>query len=81
MPGGDPMSDTCRSCGDPIRWAKTAAGRSIPLDAEPRDDGNVILRDGIAIVFGPNATLPLDSGPRYVSHFTTCGQAAEWRKR
>lgn len=35
---------SCRSCGAPIRWARTVgAGKSMPLDAEPSADGNVQL--------------------------------------
>lgn len=37
---------TCRACGAGIRWARTTAGKAIPLDAEPTDAGNVILEYG-----------------------------------
>jgi hypothetical protein len=32
----------CRSCAKPVLWVKTANNRAIPLDPEPRADGNVV---------------------------------------
>lgn len=78
---------TCTSCGAPLLWARTENGRPIPLDPEPRDDGNVYVdAHSVAHVSrrGPTAgqvALGFDSGRRYVSHFVTCPQAEEHRKR
>ena len=33
----------CRSCRQTIRWALTERGRPIPIDPEPRPDGNLEL--------------------------------------
>lgn len=33
----------CRFCGRPVIWAQTAAGRRMPVDAEPNPAGNVAL--------------------------------------
>lgn len=43
----------CRSCNAPIRWARTAAGKAMPLDAAPAAGGNVILEaaGGQAVLF------------------------------
>lgn len=74
---------TCRSCGRPIRWARTTKAKRIPIDLAPVDDGNVTLsddRDPIATVHPPGQA-PLDAGPRYVSHFATCPDADRHRKR
>lgn len=71
------MAATCKSCGAPVRWVSTARGAAIPLDPEPRDDGNIILIGGIAHV----ASHVACDGPWYVSHFTTCPNAAQHRKR
>ena len=30
----------CTSCHAPIRWTVTAAGRGLPVDADPAEDGN-----------------------------------------
>lgn len=37
------MVSRCDACGQPIVWATTERGRRIPLDPEPRPDGNVEL--------------------------------------
>jgi hypothetical protein len=81
---------TCRSCGARIRWAVTPAGKRIPLDADPVDGGNVLLHeapnpgeDPTATVVGKRVQPNLfgDDGPRYVSHFSTCPDAAAHRRR
>lgn len=61
----------CRSCGAPIRWARTAAnGALIPLDAEPNPAGNVELVDGRAVVHGQP---PLLTPPElWMPHHATC---------
>lgn len=33
----------CRACGRSIRWARTPAGKLMPLDAKPDPAGNVTL--------------------------------------
>lgn len=70
----------CGSCGAPVTWAKTAAGKVIPLDPEPVANGNVLLRDGVAIVFGAKSGAPPAGERRYKSHFATCAQAAQHRR-
>lgn len=68
----------CSTCGAPIWWAVTEAGKGIPIDAEPRPDGNMVLGDK-----GMRPHLPLfddDAMPRYVSHFATCPQADQHRR-
>lgn len=78
---------TCRSCGAPILWTATPAGNSIPLDAEPRADGNVRLGwvggVEVAIVLNDPAERAAGqiAGPMFVSHFATCPDADSWRKR
>lgn len=70
---------TCRSCGAGIRWARTLAGKSIPLDPSPVDDGNLVVVDGVAMSRA-NANLrgagPL---PLFKSHFATCPNADRHR--
>lgn len=75
----------CRSCGAPVRWVITSRGKRMPLDAEPVDDGNVVLdmsdrNDPVAIVVPPEQIL-VEDGPRYVSHFATCPNADQHRRR
>jgi hypothetical protein len=83
----------CRTCGAPIIWVKTEYGKAIPLDADPRVGGNVQLLDagdrkaapenGIAHVIGPAAIeLFRRAGVAlWVSHFSTCPQAAQHRRK
>jgi len=75
----------CRSCGAEIRWAKTEAGKSIPLDAAPRPDGNVHVYDGVAYVLSPGGQPILEHRAHgdklYVSHFVTCPDAGEHRRK
>lgn len=68
----------CRSCGKDILWAKTRAGRFIPLNPEANPRGNVVIRRGVASV--EKAGTSAECLPRYVSHFATCGQADMWRR-
>lgn len=70
----------CRTCGAPVRWVKTASGRAMPLDAEPVERGNVVLRDGRA-VYVSKGNPAEQNEPRYVSHFATCPQSRDWRRR
>lgn len=41
-PRAQPAITKCRSCGATIRWGKTAAGKSVPIDVAPSvtADGN-----------------------------------------
>jgi hypothetical protein len=54
----------------------------MPLDAVNVPNGNVVLRDGQAVVLGKAALaeLPADA-PRFVSHHATCPQGAKWRRK
>jgi hypothetical protein len=69
----------CRSCKAPIIWAKTNSGKNIPLDAEPCTDGNICIKDGLAVVVSDKqgGVWPL---PFYKSHFATCPNAKQHRR-
>lgn len=72
----------CKSCGAQIIWATTVAGKKMPLDAEPHEDGNVVLMPAGAMVL-PKETFELGKGicsKRYRSHFATCNNASKHRK-
>jgi len=83
----------CRSCGAPVLWALNGATkRGEPLDAEPRDDGNIEIVahteiDGRRVPVAHHLTKDerdqhsLIARHRYVSHFATCPNANDWRKR
>lgn len=81
----------CKSCGASIVWAKTRAGKSMPLDADPVAYGNVTIVDYLnpsaveptpVVVVGP---LSLEDTPvstwRYQSHFSSCPDAGVHRRR
>jgi len=58
-------------------WVKTAAGKSAPLNATPDPLGNLGLdAQGLAVIA---AKAPM--GPRYTSHFATCPQAGQHRRK
>ena len=73
----------CRSCGAEVIWTVTHNGKRMPVDAEPREDGNIVLREefsGRVIAEYPGKEHPLlfeDARPHYVSHFSTCPQSQE----
>jgi len=72
----------CRSCDDPIVWVVTENGKRMPVDAEP-----VRVRAGFTLDEPIGDAPPLARWKRsddraeqlYVSHFSTCPQAREWR--
>lgn len=71
-------------------FARTAANRQIPLDAEPNPDGNVIIHEGVAIVLGPLELYQAQMATQvagidepnelYMPHHATCPDGAEWRR-
>lgn len=74
--------DTCSSCKAPIVWAETPTGKLAPFDAEPSWKG----RWGLDDRSNPPKAAKVDStspqaSPGFVSHFSTCPQAAEHRRR
>lgn len=87
------MTATCGSCDAEIVWVHTTTGRTMPIDAVPVEDGNVVLTGRMTKsgsgsgVIRPEVRVDtqytLDFGlgeTRYVAHFTTCPQADEWRR-
>lgn len=76
--------EACRSCNAPVVWASTKHGKSMPVDAEPVDDGNVELAYNGSLAVPPVASVltgpSLLGGPLRKSHFATCPDAEEWRR-
>lgn len=71
----------CRACDADIFFAPTAAGKSVPLDAKPVENGNYFLDDGgIARVIG-KGQFTLVARELYLSHFATCPDAQRFRKK
>lgn len=79
----------CASCKAPIIWSLDhKTGKRCPIDAEPLAGGNIRLTERehmppASAVVGAAIDLfdPTDDGVRYYSHFVTCPNAKDWRKR
>ena len=82
----------CRSCGRPILWLVTPAGKRCPVDPEPHE-GRVVegqaRGDRVRGFNLAGESLCIDPAPSlleeeratvYVSHFATCPTAAQHRK-
>lgn len=68
----------CRSCGAALLWATTEAGRTMPLDAEPTPTGDFVIYGATAVKIPRGGTA---DPPRYTSHFVTCPNAAQHRRK
>lgn len=68
----------CRSCKEPMIWARTGRGKKIPLDAEPSSAGNFVL-EGDAQDPMTHMADPTYTGDKYTSHFATCPNASNFR--
>lgn len=77
----------CRSCGAEVLWVKVVPmGRLMPVDAEPKEAGNMRMlgeRNAVAKVLNKvdlqdarNASEKL-----YASHFATCPNAKQHRSK
>lgn len=74
--------NTCRSCGAPILWRETHAGKRMSIDPEPHPDGNVVIEGEIAEVLKAEHLARLGGDVlRYRSHFVTCANAATHRRK
>jgi hypothetical protein len=79
---------TCRTCGEPVIWARTEEGKAIPLDVEPLSASNCDPKS-LVFLFDPDDDWPVTAAKAgnlrpstvvYVSHFSTCPDADTWRK-
>ena len=83
-----PQVTTCRSCGAPIVWKKTAAGKSMPCDAHPvnivpnpksknkyLDRSGKIIGGDITDAAGDHTELA------HVPHWATCDKPDQFRRR
>jgi len=52
----------------------------MPLDAEPMESGNIVIKDGVAVVMSGELFEEMLDGPRYQSHFASCPDAQKHRK-
>lgn len=91
------MGKVCGSCLAPVLWARTESGKLMPVDREPTEHGNILLShrglgepptvlyqspEQIAKLRAEHERSPQDGPLRlYVSHFTTCPNATQHRRR
>jgi hypothetical protein len=65
----------CRSCGAPIEWAESVAtGARVPFNAP-------ILTVAVLLPVLVDGRVVEDVDPATVSHFATCPQRDDWRKK
>jgi hypothetical protein len=71
----------CASCSASIIWIRTPKGKAMPLDATPNPNGNVVIRDGLAVVLTLDelANDPSVGQRRFMPHWATCEHAAKHR--
>jgi hypothetical protein len=72
----------CASCNAELIWAKTTAGKLMPVDFAPSLRGNVeiISSSGGGVLYARVAKAPIPGGRARTSHFATCPAAGEWRR-
>lgn len=71
----------CNYCHGMIVWLQTRAGRFMPVDEQPTDNGNILRSGGHAGVLGKNqAAAARASGARlHLHHAVTCPHASKWQ--
>ena len=75
-----PLLAKCRSCKKPIFWVVTEQGNKMPVDSQSTADGNIIFINRLAHVLRKDEVVP-EGEKRWISHYATCPQAAEHRKK
>lgn len=71
----------CKSCRADVLWVRVLSGKTMPLDPDPVDGGNVYrsVDDDLWRVASKLAPAPRDQ-PTYRSHFATCPNSQHHRK-
>lgn len=76
------MANVCRSCNAPVLWATVAkSGKRAILDALPVANGNYVFIPGSPGMVRVLSAGEETEGDRYLSHFATCPDRADWRSR
>lgn len=77
----------CKSCDAPIHWVLSAStGSRMPLDAKPNPEGNIWVDhweggSPVVVVASADNPPPANAVIFYTSHFVTCRDAAEHRRK
>ena len=79
---------TCRSCGAPIVWIKTASGKSMPCDASPvyfkeneKGKDRVVTLTGATVCCDIITEPPVIGFVGYRPHYSTCNDPGKFRKQ
>lgn len=78
----------CRGCGAEIIWIKTLGGKSMPCDPEQvmywekaKAKGKVVTPNGEVLSCEFSGDLNNATGMGYVSHWSTCPKATDFRTK
>ena len=78
----------CRSCGAEIVWIKMASGKKMPCDASPvtywakmGGTEKIVTPNGEVVSCELQGDHADATGIGYISHFSTCPNAAKHRRR
>lgn len=78
----------CRGCGAEIAWITTAAGKSMPCDADPvlyraraGAAGKIVTPNGEVLSCDLDVSPDEATGTGYITHFSTCPQAVRFRRK
>lgn len=78
----------CRGCGAEIIWIMSSSGKLIPCDPElvrywqkPKAKGKIVTPIGEVLSCEFEGEQDEATGYGYVSHFSTCPQAGEFRRK
>ena len=79
---------TCRGCGQPIIWIRSAAGKPMPCNPEPVKYWEsstarqlIVLPNGVVVTGRLSGPRGGETGEGYISHFATCTKADRFRGR
>jgi len=82
------INGTCRGCGKPLCWIKTAAGKSMPCDPEQvrywqKQGGSkkIVTPHGEVVSAETEGELENVTGIGYISHFATCPRSGDFKRR
>lgn len=67
---------TCRSCGAPVEWAELTSGKRMPFNPPI-----VAVRTQSGLLEGDSRVVEHVDTTITTSHFATCPDAKDWRRR
>lgn len=75
-----------RGCGEPVVWVLTDDGNPMPIDPDPVPEGNVIVTGQVepfvlSVRVVRKGETVSEGTARFVSHFSSCPRAANFRRR